>query len=1288
MSLVSQSIWRAFFTIGMAITWPGFAQSFNQQQPNQLTVSTDPSGDRVLVHRSGATSPLLTQVAQVDFRPYLHPIIAPDGRGVLTEFSPGHHKHQTGLYWGFTRLNGRDYFHNPGVTHWKRVAVSVLKAAAANSADSVQWQTVYELLGEDGKSILRESQIWTLRDEGHRYQLDLQWTGEALVDITVGKYDYGGLFVRMPWKAGIAGEVVNSARQRDGRAEGQQAIWLDVGMQVEGREDLAHITILDHPQNGGFPQPWRVDNQLGVGPVRARSGDWKIVKGQQETIRHRFLVHTGELNDIDISRRWSEFTGLAQDWVQWQLAQKQGRKAEFLTPEKAVASMTLKKGFKANVFASEPMIGQPMAFCWDAQGRMWIAENRDYETRQTGFANDGSSRIVILEDTNRDGVADSRKLFCEGIPFPSAMAVGMGGLWLGAPPNLLFIPDRDGNDQADMDKIEVRLTGWGIRDRHETLNSFHWGPDGWLYGLQGYATPSKVGKPLGKGKLYRRGDQFPENIEFDGQPVDINGGVWRYHPTKQRFEVVAHGFSNPWGIDYDAHGQLFITACVIPHLWHVVPGGIYHRQGGSHFNPYVYSDISTIADHKHQSAHGGARVYQSDAFPSEYHGRIFMANIHEHAVLTDILEAKGSGFVGHHGDDFMLANNAQWIGFSMEVGPEGAVYVLDWHDADICGKEVLNKDTGRVFRLVPEQSKASNFEHRYANLNNLSDIELARMQNVPSAWHATHARIILQFRAQGRPIDKDALAMLRSSLESTQSVDLRLRALWTLHALGTLTLDELLTVLRDREAYMRAWAVQLICEDRSAPSEAIDRFLEMAANDSSPVVRLYLAAAVQRLPELARWSLLERLAMRAEDNGDHNIPKMLWFATEPLVNTDRNRALALAERSKIAMLTRFIARRLGDARQFDLVLEKLVEFSAEQQLPMLLGVRDATEGRYDMKPPQAWSTVSKKLSERGGEVAKVAVQLSQQFGDSLAAEQMLKTLSDRNSPVGDRLQAIQTLAGRKRVELKRDLVKLLDEAPLRRDAIRAVSSFDDEIFARELLNRYPNFTSEEKLEALQALSARSSYGNLLTNAIGNGKIPKGDVPAHVARVLRRVVGNRFVDVWGPIDALAADKEALFVKYRELLSESSLKNANLAQGRAVFNRSCLACHKLHGSGGLVGPDITGANRSNLEYLLSNILTPSAIIQDAYRMHMVLTDDGRIHSGIPVEENERYLKLRVAGRDDPIIIPKSEIESQEIASVSMMPDGILANLKDSEVVDLVGYLQSSQRTPLPSSSAPKN
>ncbi len=160
---------------------------------------------------------------------------------------------------------------------------------------------------------------------------------------------------------------------------------------------------------------------------------------------------------------------------------------------------------------------------------------------------------------------------------------------------------------------------------------------------------------------------------------------------------------------------------------------------------------------------------------------------------------------------------------------------------------------------------------------------------------------------------------------------------------------------------------------------------------------------------------------------------------------------------------------------------------------------------------------------------------------------------------------------------------------------------------------------------------------------------------------------------------------MFAKYRELLTSDALSSADPSNGRAVFDRTCAACHKLHGHGGNIGPDITGANRTNLEYLLGNILTPSAIIQDAYKMHIVLTDDGRIYSGIPAEENDRQLKLRVADREQPITIPKSQIESREIAPISMMPEGTLETLKDSEVQNLIAYLQSLKQVPLAGSQS---
>lgn len=259
----------------------------------------------------------LTQVAKTAHRPYLHPIMAPDGNGELTQYSPGHHRHQTGLYWGFTRVNGavadpdsllrffysrektaeqqalvgRDFFHHPDGDYWKRIGLEVLE----ESEDQLRWQTQYEMLDEEGEIMIQETQSWTFSQEGDKNRLDLVWKAEAFRDIRIGAFDYGGMFLRMPWHKDIAGAAVNSEGQANQDAEGKKAKWVDVGMSIEGREDWGHIAILDHPENANYPTPWRVDGQLGIGPCRAIEGDWTIAKGEAESMKFSLLVYTGEI---------------------------------------------------------------------------------------------------------------------------------------------------------------------------------------------------------------------------------------------------------------------------------------------------------------------------------------------------------------------------------------------------------------------------------------------------------------------------------------------------------------------------------------------------------------------------------------------------------------------------------------------------------------------------------------------------------------------------------------------------------------------------------------------------------------------------------------------------------------------------------------------------------------------------------------------------------------------------------------------------------------------------------
>ncbi len=1256
----------------------------------------------IKVFLAGGSAVLATQNAKPDFRPYIHPITAPGSAVSLTQFSPGHHKHQTGLYWGFTRVNGagataeelkkdfynrnkpadiqkkigRDFFHNPGGDHWQKVSAEVL----ISKGTEVQWKTVYNMLDEDKNPILKETQTWTFEEKDGKYLLSLQWQGEALIDFTVNEFQYGGLFLRMPYKKSIPAKVVNAARQSNRKADKQRAMWVDTGMQIDGLEEWGHLAIFDHTENQGYPQPWRVDKQFGVGPSLGLLGDWTINKGETKIFQHQIVAYSGALDETEIDNLWADYVGQAKPKksVLWKIAQQEGRDAKLLSPKEAVDAMTIKEGYKVNVFASEPMITQPMAFCWDDKGRMWIAENRDYETRKSGFSGSGDSRILILEDTDRDGVADTKKIFMEGIPFPSAIAVGNGGVFVGAPPNLLFVPDENGDDKADEKDIKVLLTGWGIRDRHETINSLHWGPDGWLYGLEGFATPSKIRKPKeGEGRLYKHRDEFPKDL-LEAEGVNVNGGVWRYHPLKDRFEVVAHGFSNPWGIDYDSKGQLFISACVIPHLFHVIPGGIYHRQGGRHFNPYVYEDIKTIVDHRHRSAHGGARIYQSDAFPEEQRGRLFMANIHEHAVLSDILKPNGSGFTASHGEDFMMANNAQWIGFSMEVGPAGGLYVLDWHDAEICGQDVLNKETGRVFRIMPEKSQAENWPQRYEDLNKLDDEALVELQLSKSNWHAQRARVILQYRASKKILTKAAVSRLNELLHNNKEEDTRLRALWTLQITNNISSSKLIGLLGDKEEYVRSWAIQFLTEDKQPSEKAIQTMTSLAKKESSAVVRRYLAGALQRMDKAACWEIASALVQYKEDANDPNIPLMLWFGIEPLVTEQPEKALALAKRSKIPSIVQKIARRLVDGSQLEPLIVALGEKS-NVQIELLNGTMAGMEGNMDIKEPSNWAKTYKRL-QSDPQLATMADEIAQNFGNAEAAKKMMAIINDPSAVLEEKINAVYRLSAKQNPLLNKAIPKLLEDPDLRLEAIRAIAAYGDRNLGQLLWQKYAGFTAEQKQEVILTLASRPQYGRILADALLKGKLSKTDIPAHVVLQLRAVLGSGFVEIWGPIDDISQTLQVKYKKYQGLITDGAIAKANLVKGNEIFKRTCTACHMLHGAGGKIGPDLTGSNRTNTAYLLSNILDPSGDVQDDYKLVVVTTQDGRTYSGNIIAENDRNITFRIVGQD-PISISKSQIQSRDVSEKSMMPEGLLNNLTDEEVLDLFAYLKKLEAPSIP-------
>jgi putative membrane-bound dehydrogenase-like protein len=953
-----------------------------------------------------------------------------------------------------------------------------------------------------------------------------------------------------------------------------------------------------------------------------------------------------------------------------------------LSPTHAARAMSVPDGFHVDLIAAEPDVHQPIALAIDDRGRLWVAEAFTYPNRAEGDR--GLDDIVVFEDADHDGSFERRTVFMEGLNLVSGLEVGFGGVWIGAAPYLMFVPDRDGDLVPD-GAPQILLDGWAFEDTHETLNAFQWGPDGWLYGCHGIFTYSNVGVP--------------------GSPADertpINAGVWRYHPQRHEFEVFAFGTSNPWGVDFDARGQAFVTACVIPHLFHMVQGGRFHRQSGEHFGAYVFDDIETIADHRHYlgpdshsanlrsnsvgggHAHCGLVIYDGLQWPAEYRGGLFFENIHGNRVNHDVVERSGSGFVGSHEPDLLISNDAWFRGVAFELGPDGAVYLTDWYDEQAChltDQEVWDRTNGRIYRVRYGEHPAARVD-----LAGASGAELAALALGEDGWYARRARRLLQERGPDtldpEPLDRE---LAPTAAELTQ-----LRAMWALHAGGVFDEGRARQQLSSPHEYARAWSIQLALEDHAVEPETLAALEDLARSDPSPVVRLYLASALQRLPVESRWTLAERLAAHAEDADDHNIPLVLWYGIEPLVAADADRALATFAHAPIPTVARFVARRAAADRALHPALVRALADPAHADVlgTMLAEAVIAVADQRSLPMPPGWTELYPQLtSSADPDVCESAGKLALAFGDPAALPELRASLAAPETGVTKRLEALEALVRFKDPTTVPLLFDLLDEAPMQGAAIRAFASFDDPAAAAAIVDRYAALGQDERRDALDTLSARASYATSLLDALEAERIPRTDLGAFVARKIESLndaeLAVRLEGLWGRVRPSAEEKTARIAELKATLTGGALLAADPSRGREVFARTCQQCHTLFGTGGDVGPELTGANRADLDYLLSNVIDPNAVVGKDYLATLVWTTGGRLVTGIQRASNDSAITLQ--SENETVVVAREEIDVLRLSDLSTMPEGLLATLAADEIAGLFAYLQSPGQVPLTATS----
>lgn len=923
-----------------------------------------------------------------------------------------------------------------------------------------------------------------------------------------------------------------------------------------------------------------------------------------------------------------------------------------MAADEAATSMELPEGFSATVFASEPDVQNPIAMTWDRQGRLWVAENYTYAERTQRFDLNLRDRVLILEDTDGDGVSDQRHVFTDNVQMLTSVEVGHGGVWLMCPPQLLFLPDADGDDIPD-GPAEVVLDGFTVAESnyHNFANGLKWGPDGWLYGRCGHSCPGLIGPP--------------------GSPsssrIPIDGGVWRYHPKRRTVEVLCHGTVNPWGHDWDENGQLFFINTVIGHLWHVMPGMHYKESFGESMNPGVYERLDTIADHYHFDtnsnwsasrdgkanhlggghAHIGMMIYQNGHWPASYNNRLFTLNMHGRRANVERLERLGAGYVGRHEPDFLISQDPFFRGIEISVGPDRNVYVADWSDTGECHEATgVHRTSGRIFKITYPGSSST----------------------------STPLPKPLCLGGEG-PLPK----------------------LWTAYQNEELNEQDLLRLLDSPEEHVRAWAIRLLSDFWPLDTilgphpQAIypdapktwNRLHEMAQHDQSGIVLLTLASTLQRLPIEQRTRIAGALLERPELAKDRDLPALVWYG---LIPVGKSSAADLAQVNQVNQwpdITRWSARWIASQiRQQPDSIHSLLEIAEQReqdfQILVLEGMNEAFRGWKQVPAPTHWE----RFTEMPGAQAKpeLTLRLSQLFGEGWALDEIRKVALDKSADVRSRQAALQTLIDADAKDLQTLCESLLSTHPLNVTAAKGLSKFDDPQIAQTLINSYQRFHPNDRPTLIEILVSRPQFASRLLDQLGtqSNSIPPEAISAFHARQIQAMgdpqLSEQLASAWGEIRETQQERQQEIDRWREILTPEVIADSDLMVGHGLFTKHCSNCHRLYGEGASIGPDLSGAQRDSLDYLLTNILDPSAIVGKDYRMSLIETSDGRVLSGLILSETPELLVLQTSSQK--VDIRRDEIEAIQTTALSSMPEGILKNFSRSEVVHLIGFLMSKR------------
>jgi len=959
-----------------------------------------------------------------------------------------------------------------------------------------------------------------------------------------------------------------------------------------------------------------------------------------------------------------------------------------LSPKESLAQFITADGLEVRLAASEPEVRQPVNISFDERGRMWVVQYLQYpfpaglkivkydEHLRAVFDQvpkpppnqvPGADKITIFEDKDGDGFYETHKDFVTGLNIATSALPGSDGVWVMNPPYLLFYPDRNHDDVPD-GPPEVHLSGFGLEDTHAVANSLTWGPDGWIYGAQGSTCTATV-----------------RGIRFLGQ------AIWRYHPVAREFELFAEGGGNTFCVEFDSKGRLYSgTNWGDERGLHYVQGGYYVKSWGKHgplTNPHAYGFFNHMPHQGDKARFSHAFViYEGGALPEKSFGQIFAAVPLQNRVQIAETIPDGSTYRTRDSERAVQSKDRWFRPVDIKAGPDGAIYLADWYDirlTHVDPRDTWDRSNGRIYQIVAKGAQSS----KAIDFGKLSNDQLIESLSSPNKWVLQTARRLLGDR-------KDPALLARLQTLATGSTgQLALEALWVVHLEGGFDESFALKQLNHPDEFVRFWTIRLVGDTRRVSATMQQRLTAMARTESSAQVRSQLASTAKRLPGPDALPILAALAQRSEDLSDPHIPLLVWWGIEAKAISDRHEVIQLFggksswDQPMVAqqIVHRLAERYAAEGTEADLdsaafLLQNAPNNAARGRL--LAAIAEALKGRQPEHESAALQAELRAIdSQSNPELLTLKLRLGAITLDESARVLQIVSTEDEKAKA-QRIELIAALGETHDARAVDPLLRVERNSPwhsVRKSALQALRQFDDPKIGAEIVASYPDLPRDQgvRAQAIEVLSARKDWAANLVKAVQAGTINRGEVPVDVLERMRLYKDPSLNDAikkeWGN---LRKSPEQLKNRMKEVEKMVRAKTGDPARGAQLFANTCAICHKLNGVGKTIGPDLTGYERDNLDFLLLAIVDPSAAIREEYTNFELETKDGLLLTGFIVERAADSVTIE-DGEQVRTTVAKKNIERLQASAVSRMPESLLDPFSDQQIQDLFTYLRAPSR-----------